>query len=401
MKLRNLKYAYHSTCWITTAFLLCYWIYLFYLDEDICLVDYKKYYETPDHGFSRISFCLKDPFVETELQSGNSNINAASYSDFLMGKSFSPSMLKINFSNALLDASKYVDKYWIEWRNGSTNLVMISSEDNRILIPTYSFIWNGIFYHCYTLQAPENKNLSAISILIQNSIFPGGVQTDFAGFATLLHTKNQLLTSGTFKYSYPKRKINDSYTLRYKVKGVEFIRRRNKKNHPCYEDWTNYDDAILRNHVMRSGCAPLHFRHSYNKFFCTSKDQIVSSQFSLRSDDYGIHPPCQGMEKIDYIFEDLVNEENDIMWNQTWDDGFWFGLYIYDQKFKEISQIKAIDVNGLIGYIGGYIGLILGYSFLQIPECIAMLLRMFKTDCSNYPKSQDNSLPVFIKSNHQ
>ena len=80
---------------------------------------------------------------------------------------------------------------------------------------------------------------------------------------------------------------------------------------------------------------------------------------------------------------------------------FWFGLYIYDQKFKEIVQIKAIDINGLIGYIGGYIGLILGYSILQIPECIVWLVRMFETDCSNCSKGQDNSSPVFFKTKHQ
>ena len=108
MTFRNLKYVYHSACWITTAFLLCYWIYLFYLDDDICLVDYKKYYDTPDHGFPRLSFCLKDPFIETRLQSENPKLIAESYSDFLMGKNFSPSMLKINYSHVLLDASEYV-----------------------------------------------------------------------------------------------------------------------------------------------------------------------------------------------------------------------------------------------------------------------------------------------------
>ena len=137
--------------------------------------------------------------------------------------------------------------------------------------------------------------------------------------------------------------MNDSYTLRYKVKGVEFIRRRSKKNHPCYEDWTNYDDEILRRHVMRSDCSPLYFRQNYNISFCSSKDQMASSLFSLRFDDYNIYPPCQGMEKIDYVFEDHNWKGNDIWWNQTRADGsFWF-VFIFS---------KAIDINGLIGYIG-------------------------------------------------
>ena len=35
---------------------------------------------------------------------------------------------------------------------------------------------------------------------------------------------------------------------------------------------------------------------------------------------------------------------------------------------------RAIDINGLIGNIGGYIGLCLGYSILQIPEFLNVLM---------------------------
>ena len=37
-----------------------------------------------------------------------------------------------------------------------------------------------------------------------------------------------------------------------------------------------------------------------------------------------------------------------------------------------------MDFNGLVGYIGGYIGLILGYSLLQIPQLIPLLSRHLK-----------------------
>ena len=37
-----------------------------------------------------------------------------------------------------------------------------------------------------------------------------------------------------------------------------------------------------------------------------------------------------------------------------------------------------MDFNALIGYIGGYIGLILGYSILHIPEYIVRFVEKFK-----------------------
>ena len=39
---------------------------------------------------------------------------------------------------------------------------------------------------------------------------------------------------------------------------------------------------------------------------------------------------------------------------------------------------RSMDVNGLIGYIGGYIGLFVGYSILQVPDTILIIIRKFK-----------------------
>ena len=39
---------------------------------------------------------------------------------------------------------------------------------------------------------------------------------------------------------------------------------------------------------------------------------------------------------------------------------------------------RAIDAQALVGNIGGYIGLCLGYSFLQIPALILFIMRKLK-----------------------
>lgn len=43
-----------------------------------------------------------------------------------------------------------------------------------------------------------------------------------------------------------------------------------------------------------------------------------------------------------------------------------------------IYVYRSIDSHTLIGNIGGYIGLCLGYNFLQIPALITIILRAFK-----------------------
>ena len=46
---------------------------------------------------------------------------------------------------------------------------------------------------------------------------------------------------------------------------------------------------------------------------------------------------------------------------------------IYDIHFH-----RSIDVHALIGNIGGYIGLCLGYNLLQVPALLSIILRTFK-----------------------
>ena len=44
-----------------------------------------------------------------------------------------------------------------------------------------------------------------------------------------------------------------------------------------------------------------------------------------------------------------------------------------------LSNNRAVEFQELLGSVGGYIGLILGYTILQIPELIAMLFAKVKT----------------------
>ena len=53
----------------------------------------------------------------------------------------------------------------------------------------------------------------------------------------------------------------------------------------------------------------------------------------------------------------------------------------------DINLYRSIDSHALIGNIGGYVGLCLGYNFLQVPALITIVLKMFK----EYFKSQKDN----------
>ena len=379
-KYRIFIYSFQLVCWITTGLLLCYWIYLFALDEDICMVDYKKYYDKPDHEFPVLSFCLRNPFSEEKLRLEDPDIDPQSYGLYLLGKNYSSNMLKVKYKNVLLDASKHVARYWVKWRNGTFKYTEISN-NNKLLIPSFSGSWDDKFYNCYSLQIPHNAEIVAFSVQISNYIFSGGIRSNDLSFITMLHGRNQLLISKTLKYMYPRREPNDSYVLRYKLKGVERIKRRNKRKHPCFQDWKNYDAMIYKDHAKHLGCTPPYFDSIPDIPPCSDKYQMTAFPFTKRSDDYKKPEPCEGLETIDYEFEEHLTE-NFIDEASIYINGyFWFGLYIYDQKFKEIVQIKDIE-------------LILRYSILQIPEYLVVFILKVKSYYSYKPNIQSHQRSV-------
>ena len=370
-KLEAWKTVFHIICWMSTLILLGYWLYLFSLDEDICLVDYKKYYDTPDDTFPVLSLCLKSPLTSSKLTKQNVGVDSDVYIKHLKGEYFSSDLNNIVFKDIFLDLSRYVDQYWIEWRNGS--LLRSVQENSKFFVPSFAGFWRSDFYICYSLQIWHDDSINGFSVRIPNKIYPN--TTRYKNAITLIHYPNQLLTSGeTLSYGFQKRTVNASYSMTFQIKGIERIHRRNKRSFPRNENWKNHDFNILEHHARSVGCTPPYHKQIHGIPVCATKKELFASRFNLRFDDYGMHPPCQANEKIYYTYE-----KNDLEGTSWYKPGFfWIGIWINNPKFKQIVQIKAIDLNGLVGYIGGYIGLILGYSILQIPDFFTILANKYK-----------------------
>ena len=368
--------AFRLTCWTATAILLCYWIYFFSLDEDICIVDYKEYYDTPTHRFPMLSLCLKNPFRKDYFITKDDKINPESYLNFLKGNYYTTEMVNISYNTVILNMSDHFSRFWIEWRNGSSETSSTLKNLKSLFQTSYSGFWRSNFYNCYSLPIPQDKNIMAFQVELRNNIFQSGIRDRNFSILTLLHTHNQFLTAGkTIKFMFPLRRENDSYVTRFKIKGVEMIKRRNKRSQKCHENWSNFDSVILEEHAKKVGCTPPYHESIHDIPICSTKDEMRMSKFTLRFDGYGSPPPCEGIEKIYYSFEE------DKLEGTIWDEPgkFWIGPFIYDPKFKEIIQKRAIDIHSLVGYIGGYIGLFLGYSIIQIPDFLTVIIRRYRS----------------------
>lgn len=295
-------------------------------------------------------------------------------SNFLRGEVFSPELVAINYNDIVQNFSNYIVDYWIKWRNGSHDNVSLL-DDKVFFVPSFAGFSSNMFYNCHSLQVPKSRYINAFFVLLENKVYPLGKRMGNFDTITLIHAPNQLLLSGgSMKNLFPDLEKNNTYSMNFYINGVEKMRRRNKRRRPCMRNWIDYDSEILNEYAKSIGCTPPYINRIDSIPECTTQHQMQKSMFKLRLDDYGKAPPCQGFERVDFIYEE--NGLRDTIWSG--EGKFWIGLLFNNRKFKEVVEKQAIDLNGLIGYVGGYIGLILGYSIVKIPESIIAITWKFK-----------------------
>ena len=99
---------------------------------------------------------------------------------------------------------------------------------------------------------------------------------------------------------------------------------------------------------------------AYETFpICGTQEKMKQSFFKWPDATYRYPTPCEGASNIGYEFYNVKFQE------QFFDPASLMVSVSYTNKIKIISQSRLIDGQALIGYIGGYVGLLLGKQILQ------------------------------------
>ena len=334
---RAIGFIFHGVCIVATCSVIAYWMYMFTLNEDTSLVEYRHYYEEKDDVFPALSLCFRNPFSIRRLDIALDGLNHTSYFKFLNGEDSNPEMSAIDYDSITMNISSNIINSWIAFHDGSSQYYDFSDSSKSRLVHSFAGFWDKRFYGCYRLQIPDDKNIWYYSLHLKNNIFPFGQRPPHYDFFTLIHYPNQLLTSlGSIRYHWSERLTNNTYVMRFKVDKVEVIRRRNKAAHPCHEGWKNYDDDLLVEYVERIGCRAPYQKHRTEVRLCSTKSEMQKSRFTLRTDLNGMLNPCKTLQKVIYDYS-----ESDL---STTDDAgknsIWVGLMLLDPYFMEITQTR-------------------------------------------------------------
>ena len=309
-------------CIIITLVMAGFWLYKFALNEDLCTLDYKYYYESKDDVYPSMSICFKNPFVFRIRNSTGEHL----IEDYLSGK-LKFKTPDINYGNLTFDLKEYLVEYWVMWRNGSDNTYKPSEYNWRAPYVSYRGFWGENFYKCFSIEIPD-KDIQEASVLLSNKIFPQAIRPTHWGFLLLFHYPNQLLLpSVATEYAWPTQPNQNDYEMRFYVENLEIFRRR--KN--CHFNWRNYDNELIDYHMNRIGCRPFYHISKNDLPVCMDRQRIqeIASILSLDA-NHEFPPPCKAMEKINFKYE--INDLTGSEWKSK--GHFWCTIILQESRFK-------------------------------------------------------------------
>ena len=350
-------------------------------NEDMCEVNFRKFLENDERVYPDITVMLPMQVNETKLKKSiGKDINASFLQDILHGYYWDDRILDVDLDDVALPLSEYMISHcvWYSFYQPCTKLKQVIS-------------WQefGIVYH--TFRLPVKKKTSAAAFQFRTNVFSNGLHPNPWDLLVAFQYPNRLYRAHGSLFDVlwsAETGQTANRRITFALKDLEVLRRRNKRGDGCTEI-VDYDSKIKEIVYNEVGCRPFYVNSSNVKEICASQEQMLKISERLFSvfhrfsgSEIGL-PPCTEVQRIqiDHLsvptdvttYQEITQRQPD--WLPKTNDS-WFEIR-YDIKtdtFKEIKQNRAYSTQSLIGNMGGYLGLLIGFSLIDIIETLSSFI---------------------------
>ena len=158
--------------------------------------------------------------------------------------------------------------------------------------------------------------------------------------------------------------------LRIAISKVTVLRNRPNSNVPCDPDLQNDDEKLQMEIIKHIGCIPIYWKNNVGtdldiKICSTSEDLQKAFYYieNYKTVFAAYSPPCISAE---------VRTEFDMLEENESEDPKIQFLY-RETVYEEITNTESFNFESFISGVGGFAGIFLGYSILQLPELLSLL----------------------------
>ena len=241
---------------------------------------------------------------------------------------------------------------------------------------------------CFTRQS--NDSLNSIRTLDRVTFMPdifGNRIYSYVEMQIFIHYPGQLMRSfhkPLIKTTVGGTRITNVKTdpenfwdkiLRIKVSEITVLKQRPDSNVPCNEELQDDDYQFQLEITKLLDCIPTYWKHMKNKHtqwdYCVNSIQYQNaSRYIQEYQDIlsSYAPPCVDMSIL--ALHDGVESKdgNDPRME-----------IIYPERFyQEIRNTRSFGFEGFLSGVGGFVGIFLGYSLLQLPSLLYNLFEFFR-----------------------
>ena len=350
------QFLFKSGCFIVVVFMVSIWFKKYLKDEDLCLVDYIDFENSTEIEHPELSFCFVHPFLDQNLE--KFGVDSNEYVEHLKGETFIENLTKIDYTNVTLNLEEYYTSTSITYENGEYSFI------DADIHQTFNGFWYDPFVKCFSVYS---KKLNMPDVKFVSHRFKLEMFQYFKQTFVKFHGRTQFLLGDSVKFLSSDENATNGIIISLMITKVEILKRRNKGSSPCLSNLKNWDELALLKYTNDIGCsAPYH--GSYQTFpVCSTANELkrwLKMLPMVKTNREG--QPCQVMPRITYdvLKVPTMNKELEITIG-------------YPKEAKVITQSRAVDVDALIGNIGGYIGLFLGMLITFYYYCFFLNLHLF------------------------
>ena len=376
---QTLKLVYNSFCIVSVVGLILWCIYLFSLDEDLARINIKKFNSDKESLYTSVSFVFYSPYEYKKFERyEDENITPVNYKLHLQGELWNDNISKIDYNDVAIDIKDYFQGYEILYDNQKkVNYGNKITDQSGWKTPYLN--GNISIGKIFTVDIPFQKDVSLrqLDIKLRAKVFPNEerapkltTKNGVDGFGIFFHYPKQGSSTKTFrKIDWPVRSKNasKSYFMVFELKNIEIIQNRNKWRQECVPGSPDIDQMWYRKYFKHLTCKPPYFNGIEDLQPCETQNELSQVhreyfQYRLTSKASEV-PPCRSLEKLEFNFYEYDVEDGN-------DPNITISILFVDESYREMLNIRAFDLHSLLGNIGGYVGIFIGYALLNLPDAI-------------------------------
>ena len=390
------------TCFALTGQMVYLQFQSYLENQDSSSVSYKSLRNDKEEAYPTFSLCFQRFRGGLFEESLGKSMSKAYYAH-LVGRKPNTDLKgnndstknNINFDNVVIKTFPLL-QYHTYTKDGTTkehfNKRSKKDEFHRSFVVTYQ----DSSRICFTKTENRGKGIEIYSKeILLNATLLKQIQHNIYVY---VHQKQQLrrnlgadafiLNWKVLKESSETNKTGNRKRININIEEINVLKKRPDANTKCNNSVFNDDQRWINSVIIKVGCIPDYWKRlalnsslsheSSNISSCNQKKYQILGKYSIVSKFERMYlQPCMQMNTI------VTSTQTDLYMDRNHENTVKFVLKYKPTEYKETINNKAFDMNTLWSQIGGFVGIFLGYSLVQIAAPIGKLEEWVKRRLSN------------------